>query len=278
MTRVDKNRYGPWALVTGASSGIGKEFARQLAASGVNLVLIARRLPALAELGSELARRYGIEYRTVGVDLSDERSFASLKDATRDLDVGLLVSNAGGGSPGEFLSLSEEEVLRSVRLNVVSHLRLAHHVGQGLTKRGRGGLLLVSAMGASDGIPFMAADAAGKAFVLSLGRALHHEFRKFGVNVTVLLPSFVETPVLAKLGFDAIRLPLRPYSVDRCVDEGLSALRRNRSSRLVGRMFRVIDTMVPTSVKTVLNVTLLAQVLLARKQSSVGHATPSSKE
>lgn len=265
MTPVSKDRFGPWAVVTGASSGIGEEFARQLAASGLNVVLVARRGSALEELGLALAQRYSIEYKTLAVDLSDEGSFERIETSTRDLDVGLLVSNAGAGRPAEFLSLGEDELLQSVRLNALSHLRLAHHFGHRLARRGRGGILLVSAMGAGDGIPYMAADGAGKAFVLSLGRALHREFKKRGLNVTVLLPTVVETPVLAKLGFDAIKLPVKPFSVERCVDDGLSALVANRSSRLVGRLFRIIDAMVPASIKTAMNGALLAKVLAARR-------------
>lgn len=266
MKSVDKERFGPWAVVTGASSGIGKEFARQLAASGLNLVLVARRESLLTELGLSLARQYHIEFRTLGSDLSDEGSLESIEVATRDLDVGLLVSNAGAGRPGDFLSLAKKELLHSVQLNALSHLHLAHHFGGRLTQRGYGGVLLVSAMGAADGIPYMAVDAASKALALSLGRAIHHEFKKFGVNVTVLLPTAVETPVLDKLGFDGIKLPAKPFSVERCVDEGLASLVANRPSRLVGRRFRIIDALVPTSMKTAINGTMLAKVLAARSR------------
>ena len=95
MPHIDKNKFGPWAIVTGASSGIGKEFARQLAASGLNLVLVARRLPVLEEVGRGLAKEFGVAYRAVGVDLSDEGFLETLAEATRDLDVGLVISNAG---------------------------------------------------------------------------------------------------------------------------------------------------------------------------------------
>jgi NADP-dependent 3-hydroxy acid dehydrogenase YdfG len=89
MRHIDKNTFGPWAVVTGASSGIGKEFARQLAASGLNLVLVTRRLPLLEALGSQLAHEFGVHYRAVGVDLSEEGFLAPIEKATQDLDVGL---------------------------------------------------------------------------------------------------------------------------------------------------------------------------------------------
>src|SRR5579859_7630906 len=92
MVKVDKNKFGPWAMVTGASSGIGKEFARQLAASGLNLVLVARRLILLEALGQQLAKEYGIQYRAIGVDLSEEGFLGKIAPVIDNLDIGLLIS------------------------------------------------------------------------------------------------------------------------------------------------------------------------------------------
>ena len=96
---LDKKRFGPWALVTGASSGIGKECARQIAASGINIVLVARREDLLKEVGVEVSRRYGVEHRVVVLDVSREDFIGQLVSATEDLDIGLVVSNAGTGNP-----------------------------------------------------------------------------------------------------------------------------------------------------------------------------------
>jgi NAD(P)-dependent dehydrogenase (short-subunit alcohol dehydrogenase family) len=102
-TALDKRQFGPWALVTGASSGIGKEFARQIAASGINVVLVARREELLAELGRAISQEFDVQYRALAMDLSQEGFIAGLADATHDIDIGLVVSNAGTGNPGEFL-------------------------------------------------------------------------------------------------------------------------------------------------------------------------------
>src|SRR5690348_12921874 len=118
MKHISKNIFGPWALVTGASSGIGKEFARQLAASGLNLVLVARRLPLLEEVGHTLADKYGIDYRAIGLDLSQENFLERLETVTHDLDIGLVVSNAGTANPGAFLSHDPSYLHQTVRLSV----------------------------------------------------------------------------------------------------------------------------------------------------------------
>src|SRR5262245_45730233 len=155
MTPVDKHKFGPWTIVTGASSGIGKEFARQLAASGLNLVLVARRLVLLEALGQQLAKEYGIQYRAVGVDLSEGTFLGKIAPVLEKLDIGLLISNAGTGLPNEFLTADVNTLHNVVRLNIISHLQLIRYLGQKLARRGRGGVLLVSALGAAEGIPYM---------------------------------------------------------------------------------------------------------------------------
>src|SRR5258708_2659607 len=102
---LDKERFGPWALVTGASSGIGKEFARQIAASGINIVLVARREDLLKEVGVEFSKRFGVEHRVIVLDVSREAFIGRLASATDDLDIRLVVSNAGTGKPADVLKL-----------------------------------------------------------------------------------------------------------------------------------------------------------------------------
>src|SRR5437762_8597042 len=99
MKQLDKHVYGPWALVTGASAGIGQEFARQAAASGINVVLVARRAERLKEVAAELTARYGVQGRVVPLDLAREGVLDTVREATDDLDIGLVISNAGAGNP-----------------------------------------------------------------------------------------------------------------------------------------------------------------------------------
>src|SRR6266850_5046124 len=103
---LDKQQFGPWALVTGASSGIGAEFARRIAAAGINLVLVARRDALLNEVGRQITRDFAVQFRALTMDLSQEGFIEKLAEHTKDLDIGLVVSNAGTANPGEFLKLN----------------------------------------------------------------------------------------------------------------------------------------------------------------------------
>jgi short-subunit dehydrogenase len=170
--RIDKVKFGPWAIVTGASSGIGKEFSRQLAANGLNIVLVARRLELLKELGQNLEKEFGVQCRAVQVDLSDENFIGTVKEATQDLDIGLVVSNAGTGNPGSFIKKNRDDLLIDVRLSVTAHLELCHHFAPVLVKRGHGGILLVGAMGASHGVPHMANSRAAKGYPPSVAQKM----------------------------------------------------------------------------------------------------------
>lgn len=261
MNHLDKTQFGPWALITGASSGIGKEFARQVAASGINVVLVARRLPVLTDWGEQLQRDYGIKFRALEVDLANVDFIEQLTAQTADLDIGLLVSNAGTGIPGRFLDTPEDALLELVNLNSISHLRLVHYFGRHLVTRGRGGIVLVSAMGALDGIPNMANGAATKAYVTSLGQGLHVELANSGVHTTVLIPGPTETPIIDKFGLNTVKMPMKLMSVEQCVDEGIAALKANRATHLTGRVNRIMARLLPASLTRSINGKMLAKGL-----------------
>jgi len=261
---LDKKMFGPWALVTGASSGIGKEFARQIAASGINVVLVARREKLLDEVGQGLANGFNVQYRNVVADLSQEGFLDKLAEATNDLDIGLVVSNAGTGNPGEFLKLDRQLHRTTLRVSTMAHLDITHHFGAKLVKRGRGGLMLAGAMGAEAGVPRMANDGAAKAYVHSLGEALHYEFKPLGVYVTVLAAGFTNTAVLEKFGLEPKTMPMKPMSVEQCVSEALGGLRKNRSKVIPGRLNRILNALVPASLARKIEADLIDKGLASK--------------
>jgi len=271
-TALDKKRFGPWALVTGASSGIGKEFARQIAASGINIVLVARREDLLKEVGVEFSKRYGAKHRVVVLDVSREDFIGQLASATDDLDIGLVVSNAGTVNPGEFLKLDRQLLHETLRLNTIAHLDITHHFGQKLGERRRGGIILVGALGAENGIPCMANDGGAKAYVHSLGEALHYEFKPLGVYVTVLAAGVTNTAVIDKFGLNPKTMPMKPMSVEQCVSEGLSGLLKNRSRVVPGRLNRIMNALVPASLARKLLADLLGKGLVTRAASANARA------
>jgi short-subunit dehydrogenase len=246
-TQLTKKKFGPWALITGASSGIGKEFAAQLAAQGFNLVLVARREYLLQAIAAELVMKYSIETRVIAVDLAEENFLNRLTPVTDAVDLGLVVSNAGLAHPGEFIRMKPDQLQLGVRINVLAHLIIARHYGERLAAKKRGGLILVSAMGALDGVPFMANSAATKAYVYSLGQGLHIELKRSGVSVLVVSPGATETSAMDDLGFRADELPMKPMSAAQCVEEALKALEADKANIIPGRTNRVMKALVPSS-------------------------------
>src|SRR5258708_194115 len=218
---LDKDRFGPWALVTGASSGIGKELSRQLAANGINVVMAARRIDLLKEVGDGIEREFSVEFRAVQVDLSEEGFIDKIKDATRDLDIGLLVSNAGAARAGEFVNLALKDLHDQISVNVVAHMELVRYFAPRLVKRARGGVMLIGAMWASHGIPYMANPSATKAYVSAFVEALHDELEKHGVAVTVLTPGATDTAAVPEIMIDPGAMPMKPMSVAQLASKGI---------------------------------------------------------
>lgn len=190
-------RLGPWAVVTGASDGIGEAFARYLAARGLNLVLVARRQPVLQDLAEELARSHGVQCRVCAVDLSSLSGVGRLSAFTADLEVGLLVAAAGFGTSGALLDSKLDHETNMVDLNCTSVLALAWHYGQRMSARGRGGVVFMSSLLAFHGTPRAANYAATKAYIQTLAEGLRVEWAGRGVDVIASAPGPVRT------GFEA---------------------------------------------------------------------------
>ena len=215
-------------------------------------------------MGQGLANGFNVQYRNVVADLSQEGFLDKLAEATNDLDIGLVVSNAGTGNPGEFLKLDRQLHRTTLRVSTMAHLDITHHFGAKLVKRGRGGLMLAGAMGAEAGVPRMANDGAAKAYVHSLGEALHYEFKPRGVYVTVLAAGFTNTAVLEKFGLEPKTMPMKPMSVEQCVSEALGGLRKNRSKVIPGRLNRILNALVPASLARKIEADLIDKGLASK--------------
>lgn len=189
-----RTRYGPWALVAGASEGIGAEFARQIAAQGINIAAVARRVELLDRLEGELTSRFGVEVRTLSTDLAAHDAAAIVRETTQDLEIGLMVYNAALSPIGPFLEHGIDDALRALDLNCRTPLALAHAFGRDMAARGRGGLLLMSSMSGLQGSPLIATYAATKAFDLVLGEGLWDELRGSGVDALAFCAGATRTP------------------------------------------------------------------------------------
>jgi uncharacterized protein len=182
------SRYGSWAVVTGASSGIGKEMALRLAEARLNLVLVARSQDFLEQMATDLTDRYGIDTRVIRLNLAEETGVDTLATITQDLDVGLLVAAAGFGTSGLFLDAQLDQEIDMLNVNCRSLLGLSWYFGQRFAKRGHGGMVLMSSIVGFQGMPFAAHYAATKAYVQTLAEALYVELAPMSVDVIASAP------------------------------------------------------------------------------------------
>jgi uncharacterized protein len=218
-------RYGPWAVVVGASDGIGAAFAEELAARGSDLVLVARRQALLDELAERLGAAHGVRVRARSADAATPDGIAAIAE-TRE-DVGLLVCNAALGPVGPFLELAMSTVDEVIDLNCRSATHLAHAYGRRFRARGGGGIVLLSSMAGYQGAALVAHYAATKAYLRVLAEGLWEELRPDGVDVLASCPGLVRTPTFARTAAaPAGRLvpaPMDPRDVAR---QSLAALGR----------------------------------------------------
>lgn len=209
-------KYGNWALVTGATSGIGFEFAKILAEQGFNLVLVARRSELLNTHASEFNKFYNIDVRVVAIDLTEPNAVQSLYGEVSHLDIGLIIPSAGVDEMGEFLTREYTDLERMIKLNVNVPTELVHIFGNKLSSRKKSGVILVSSLFGYQGIPLFSTYAATKAYILMLGEALSVELKKKGIDVLVLSPGLTDTPFAQSLEMNLSLLPMfaqKPKSV-----------------------------------------------------------------
>jgi short-subunit dehydrogenase len=236
----------PIAMVTGASAGLGAEFARQLAQRGHDLVLVARDRTRLEELAKELERDAGAQAEVLAADLTSDDQLATVEARARDVDV--LVNNAGFGTFGRIDTLDVDTETREIQLNVVALVRLTHAAAGGMTARGKGGILNVSSLAGFQAGPMNATYSATKAFVTSFTEAVHEELKGTGVSVTVLCPGFTHTEFQERANAPAEDVPGFAWQMPpEVVRAGLDALARNHTLVVPGTLNKVVGSLASVS-------------------------------
>ena len=224
----DKN-VAAWALIAGASEGIGAAFAQQLADAGLNLVLLSRNLEKLQRLDDSIRSGTGVQTRLVAADLTADYVLDTVKEQTADLEIGLLIYNAGASHGlNLFHDWPLEHSLGLVNLNCRTPVMLAHHFGLAMRERRRGGMIFLSSLSAFAGGSYVATYAGTKAFDIVFAQSLWHELASYNIDVTSLVAGATRTPAMASSGIDLDQEEIRrsyvimePEDVAR---EGLAAL------------------------------------------------------
>lgn len=233
----DHSIRGRWALVTGASSGLGVDFARELGRRGCHTVLVARREERLRALAEELQRDHRISTAVIPLDLAtpDARAQLHREISQRGHPIDVLVNNAGVGSHGDFLTCPWERDLMMLQLDVVALVHLTKLIARDMVERGFGRILHVASLAAYQPVPSYAVYGAAKSFVLNFGEALNHELRGSGVTCTVLSPGVTHTEFQQTAGHDYTsfmrRFGMQSPQVARI---GIKAMLQRRSSVVAG--------------------------------------------
>jgi uncharacterized protein len=189
-----RQNYGPWALVAGASEGLGAAYAEALAARGLNLLLVARRAALLQALAGRLSDHYAVQVRTLALDLAHPDTTGRIAGETEDLEVGLLVYNAAFSAVGLFLERTLDDHLREIDTNVRAPLGLVDIFGSRMLRAGHGGIILMASLSAFQGSAYITTYSATKAFNIVLAEGLWEEWRRLGVDVLACIAGAIRTP------------------------------------------------------------------------------------
>ncbi|WP_310777766.1 SDR family NAD(P)-dependent oxidoreductase [Mycobacterium sp. Z3061] len=245
-----REQYGPWAVVTGASDGIGRAVAKYVAAQGLDVVLAARSETTLQELALELEQSYGVKAQVVVVDLSRTAGVATLLSATDGLEVGLAVLAAGFGTTGPFTDTAPADELEMIALNISAVAQLAQTFAARMTAQRHGGIVLFGSILGWQGVPGHANYAATKAYVQSLAEGLHRELRPRGVDVLSVAPGPVHTGFAARAG-----LTMKSAAAPETVAEAMWSALGRRVTVVPGGQAKFLTAslkMLPRRVRTII--------------------------
>lgn len=256
-------RYGPVAIVTGASDGIGREFAHLLAAKGFDLILVARREDRLKDLAREISSAHSISASIIPADLGTDDGITAVIKETKTRNIGLLVAAAGFGSAGRFLDLPVDDEINMIDVNCKALVKLTHHFANRFKTRGGGGVILMSSLLGFQGVSFSSTYAATKAFVQSFAEGLRGELAPFNVDVLAVAPGPVSSGFASRAQMK-FSFAASPRSV---ASTALNALGRQTTS-VPGALSRLLELSLlplPRSGKTFILTRVMRK--MARRQA-----------
>ncbi len=259
---MDDKITGKWALVTGTSSGLGIDFAHELAKRGMNIVLVARREHKLEEVSDELIKHYGIQTAVISMDLATDPAPKMLFDQIkrRSIEIEVLVNNAGYGLYGNFLEIDRESELNMLKLDIITLTHLTKLFAQKMVERGSGYILQIASIGAYQPSPTYASYSAAKSYVLYFGEALNYELRNTGVSCTVISPGFTDTEFLDVAGQKpSLYQRLMMMDSKKVASIGIKAMLKGKMSVVPGLMNKLT--------------TLSTKILPSRAKAAIAYAS-----
>ncbi|MBJ22984.1 MAG: SDR family NAD(P)-dependent oxidoreductase [bacterium] len=240
-----RERYGPWALIAGASEGLGAAFAHAAAARGLNTVLVARRGDALEGVAAEIRAEHEVATRQVVADLSEVDAPLLIATALSDLEIGMLIVNAASEPQGPFLDLPLAKHLFAIDVNCRAPLALAHHFGQEMVARKRGSIVLVTSLGGLCGLPLFSSYGASKAFGWNLGECLWDELKPHDVDALSFVVGSTRTPNLERSGApethlrDAVAPQIVAENLFEVLDGGPTQYSQPEVEEAADRLFKI---------------------------------------
>ncbi len=221
--------FGPWALIAGASEGLGEAFAREIAKNGINIILVARRKKLLKKLCSEISHDYQVETKGIQLDLASADILDKIKVETKKHEIGLVVYNAASSPIGLFYHFNLEQQYKVIDINVKGPMVFTYHFGQLMKDRGKGGIILLSSLAGLQGDPYHAHYSATRGYTMNLAEALWYEMRKYGVHVMTCAAGATKTPnYISSKPKRAGLINPRPMDPNKVAKGSLKSLRKNK--------------------------------------------------
>lgn len=219
MANDFKTKYGEWAVITGASSGIGKALGYEIAKKGLNLILVARGQANLEKVADDVQSKFKVSIKIVVADLTSQEGINEVISKTQQYDIGLLVLSAGMGNNGSFIKTNLNKELQVIELNIVSTLKLLHHFTKEMEIRKKGGVLLISSLTALMPSPYFSNYAATKSYIFGLATSLYGELKSKGLDISVLSPGVTDTPMSESTGIDWSKTPVKTMAPEDVAKE-----------------------------------------------------------